>query len=82
MAQVNGVEYADFAVGTGIYGTPYLKFQKTYGLAITGLMDLCLIGKSRDDAFKQAHDLASEGNRVEIMKDGVTVDVYTQGQCL
>jgi hypothetical protein len=77
---VKGTAYADFAIGTGIYGENYLKFQKTYGLGITGLMDLCLIGLDRETAFSKAYGLAQEGNRVEIMKDGVTVDVYTREQ--
>lgn len=76
---VKGIPYADFAVGTGIYGENYLKFQKTYGLAISGLMDLCLIGKGREEALELAYNLAQEGNRVEVMKDGVTVEVFTQG---
>lgn len=80
MATVKGIHYADFAVGTGIYGTPYLKAGKTYCLAITGLMQLCLIGRDRQEAFQKAHALAQEGNRVEIWKDGVLVDVYTRGQ--
>jgi hypothetical protein len=79
MALVNGVHYADFAVGTGIYGTPYLKFQKTYALGIEGHgVEMCLIGKSREEVFKLAYDLAQENNRVDIWKDGVLVDTYTR----
>jgi hypothetical protein len=83
MATVNGLHYADFAVGHGIYGTPYLKFQKTYTLAIEGHgVEMCLIGKDRQEAIEQAYNLAMEDNRVEIWKDGVLVDVYTAGQLL
>lgn len=66
------------AIGTGIYGTPYLKAGHTYCLFISGLFDLCLIGLKREKAISLGYNLAQEGNRVEIWKDGIYVDVYTK----